>query len=149
MSPYLFILCAEGLSALINKYESQGLIHGIKISRQAPSVSHLLFTDDSYLFSKVSDTEAMRIIDLLQIYKEASGQRVNMTKSSVFFSTNVAREIRSSNRRILQMNEGLKIVRIWGSQVRWGETSQVFWGFLKIGSRREFSHGRINDLAGG
>lgn len=48
-SPYLFIICAEGLSALIQKYESKQWIKGIKIFRKAPSISHMQFADDSYL----------------------------------------------------------------------------------------------------
>jgi hypothetical protein len=50
LSPYLFILCAEGLSALIRHAEARGDIHGVKICRNAPIVSHLLFADDSFLF---------------------------------------------------------------------------------------------------
>lgn len=78
--PCLFILYPKGLSALINRCESQSLIHGIKKSRQAPSISHLLFADDSYLFCTASDNEAMGMVDLLQTYEEASGQRVNVSK---------------------------------------------------------------------
>ena len=43
LSPYLFILCAEGLSALIRKKEVEGRIHGCRIARGAPTVSHLFF----------------------------------------------------------------------------------------------------------
>lgn len=41
LSPYLFILCAEGLSALLQKAEHEGRIQGIKICRGAPSVNHI------------------------------------------------------------------------------------------------------------
>lgn len=50
LSPYLFIICVEGLSALIRKYEDRGWIHGIKICRKAPAISHMLFVDDSYVY---------------------------------------------------------------------------------------------------
>ena len=33
ISPYLFLLCAEGLSAMLRKEEEQGKIRGISISR--------------------------------------------------------------------------------------------------------------------
>ncbi|KAL8116353.1 hypothetical protein AgCh_022742 [Apium graveolens] len=131
LSPYLFILCAEGLSALINRRESQGLIHGIKICRQAPSISHLLFADDSYLFCTASDNEAMGMADLLQTYEEASSQRVNVSKSSVFFSTNVRRESRSSICRILQMDEADDNSTYLGLPSLVGRNKSSVLGFLK------------------
>lgn len=43
LSPYLFILCAEGLSALIADRVRRGLLHGCKVTRFAPTISHLFF----------------------------------------------------------------------------------------------------------
>ena len=43
LSPYLFLICAEGLSALFRKAESDRLIRGISICRGRPRVSHLFF----------------------------------------------------------------------------------------------------------
>lgn len=48
LSPYLFLLCAEGVSSLITKYEKLGLIHGVRVARKAPVLSHLLFADDCF-----------------------------------------------------------------------------------------------------
>lgn len=50
ISPYVYIMCAEGLSAIIRRNEEVGLIHGCRIARGAPTISHLLFADDCYLF---------------------------------------------------------------------------------------------------
>ena len=50
LSPYLFLLCAEGFTSLLTKVEEEGKLHGVSICRRAPSVSHLLFADDSLLF---------------------------------------------------------------------------------------------------
>ena len=36
ISPYLFLLCAEGLSAMIKKEERDGLLKGVAVSREAP-----------------------------------------------------------------------------------------------------------------
>lgn len=43
LSSCLFILCAEGLSALIRRHERLGLLHGVRVARRAPTVSHLFF----------------------------------------------------------------------------------------------------------
>lgn len=53
ISPYLYILCTEGLSVMLRRHEEVGLIHGCVIARGAPLVSHLLFVDDCYLFLKL------------------------------------------------------------------------------------------------
>lgn len=43
LSPYLFLLCAEAFSALLSKAAEDGLIHGARVSRSAPRISHLFF----------------------------------------------------------------------------------------------------------
>ncbi|XP_073129367.1 uncharacterized protein [Henckelia pumila] len=51
LSPYLFILCTEGLTTLLRKAEESGQLHGTKVCRGAPAISHLFFADDSmFLF---------------------------------------------------------------------------------------------------
>lgn len=52
ISPFLYIICVEGLSGMIRVHEESGLLHGCKIANKAPSISHLLFADDCYFFSK-------------------------------------------------------------------------------------------------
>ena len=47
LSPYLFLICAEELSYLINKKIDQKMITGIKVYQKSPQISHLFFVDDS------------------------------------------------------------------------------------------------------
>lgn len=42
LSPFLFIICAEGLSTLLKKVEGRGDIHGVRVCRGA-SFSHTYF----------------------------------------------------------------------------------------------------------
>ena len=77
ISPYLFLLCAEGLSAMLRKEEEQGKIHGISISRGAPRISHLFFADDSIVFCRASVEESRRILQVLEDYEAKSGQKLN------------------------------------------------------------------------
>lgn len=73
ISPYLYILCAEGLSSIMRRYEEVGLIHGCSITRGAPSISYLLFTDDWYFFSKATGVEANNMKSILMRYEKLSG----------------------------------------------------------------------------
>ena len=43
LSPYLFILCAEGLSSLLQAKVDQGMIHGYSVARNSPQISHPFF----------------------------------------------------------------------------------------------------------
>uniref|UniRef100_A0A803PRX9 DUF4283 domain-containing protein n=1 Tax=Cannabis sativa TaxID=3483 RepID=A0A803PRX9_CANSA len=74
--PYLFIICAEGLSSLLHRYEMNGSIRGCKVARGAPVVSHMLFVDDSYVYCKATKQEASNVLSLLRVFEGASSQQV-------------------------------------------------------------------------
>ena len=57
LSPYLFLIYAKGLSALIKKVVNDGSMEGISICRNGPCLSHLFFADDSLIFCKASIEE--------------------------------------------------------------------------------------------
>lgn len=84
LSPYLFILCAEGLSALICKYEREKWLHRVKIFRNAPVITHMLFANDCYICCKAKEEESCKLLELLNVYKISAGQKVNSQNSLVF-----------------------------------------------------------------
>lgn len=96
ISPFLFILCAKGLSRLLLRAENHGLFNGVKICRGTPHISHLMFSDDLFIFSKARVEDAVHIKEVLQRYADCSGQRINFAKSVAIFSSNLAPHARSS-----------------------------------------------------
>nr|KYP43041.1 hypothetical protein KK1_035536 [Cajanus cajan] len=58
LSPYLFILGMEGYSGLIKKVEDSGDLYGVRICKNTPSISHLKFVDDCFIFFRSTDKEA-------------------------------------------------------------------------------------------
>ena len=106
LSPYLFLICTEGLAALIDDAASRKQIHGVKVCRSAPPITHLFFADDSLMFTRANTQEAQRILNLLNTYEAASGQVVNVDKSEVSYSRNVSENMKN----MLQQSLGFKAV---------------------------------------
>lgn len=64
-------------------------------------MNHLLFADDSLIFIKANMESATRLNEILEIYGDASGQCVNRSKSSIFFSPNTPTALRQSLKQLL------------------------------------------------
>ncbi|KAA3474807.1 reverse transcriptase [Gossypium australe] len=92
LSPFLFLICSERLSSLMRTAKREGLIRGAKASRRGPEISHLLFADDYILFGEATNRGEKILKDILQVYETCSGQCVNFTKSTVFYSLNTTEE---------------------------------------------------------
>ncbi|KAK3225473.1 hypothetical protein Dsin_005335 [Dipteronia sinensis] len=90
LSPYLFLICVEGLSSLIHKALSSKKISGFKCSRKGPNISHLFFADDNLIFTKADDNNCLEVRKVLETYSSASGQLVNYGKSAMCFSASIS-----------------------------------------------------------
>lgn len=107
MSPYLFILCAEVLSHMMNTAASRKQIQGLKICNQGTPITHLLFADDSLFFLLANDKSCKAIQNILSTYEKVSGQAVNLRKSAITFGSRVRSTVKTRMRRILGIhNEG-------------------------------------------
>jgi hypothetical protein len=84
--------------------EEIGGIEGIKVCRNAPSVSHLLFADDSLILLKADLHNAISLKQVLDTYCANSGQLISVAKSSIFFSPNTTVEVREDMCNILDIN---------------------------------------------
>ncbi|KAK3188794.1 hypothetical protein Dsin_028355 [Dipteronia sinensis] len=107
LSPYLFLVCAEGLLQLILDAERSGQLVGFRCSRGGPKITHLFFTDDSMIFTRASDKDYRTITKVLEKYVKASSQAINFQKSAMCVSNGV-----SQNRAInLAQTLGVQLVR--------------------------------------
>lgn len=84
---YLSILGVEGLTRLLKDASASDSIHGIKIAQKISPISHLMFLDNTIIFTKANQKEIHHIYRLLNIYEKESGQKVNLEKSSCIMPT--------------------------------------------------------------
>lgn len=73
LSPFLFLLCTEGLHNLILKAENEGSTHGFALSKRSPKLTHPLFADDSLVFCRSKRQECQKVLDILATYESMSG----------------------------------------------------------------------------
>ncbi|XP_013607556.1 PREDICTED: uncharacterized protein LOC106314175 [Brassica oleracea var. oleracea] len=107
LSPFLFILCTEALVNVLNQSETQGKVHGIKLSSSCPAVHHLLFADDSLLMCDATVCENEEIKSYLKLYGDASGQVINTSKSSIIFGSGISQQQKMEIQEVLDiMKEG-------------------------------------------
>ncbi|XP_062089022.1 uncharacterized protein LOC133795584 [Humulus lupulus] len=131
LSSYLFIICTEGFSALLQDYEEKKLLNGIQVARGAPKVSHMFFADDSYIFCKASTVEAHHVLQLLGVFEKASGQKINYDKSSIFYSRNTSIQVRDTICGDMGIHEADDNSTYLGLPNILGRNKSVILGYLK------------------
>jgi hypothetical protein len=131
LSPYLFIICAEGLSILLKRLESRGEIHGVKVCWGAPLLTHLLFADDCFLFCRAEEREAKVVMDTLKKYEEASGQAINMQKSEIFFSKNTSGDMKEKMQSIFQVTESMGSGKYLGLPSMVGRKKKAIFNYIR------------------
>ncbi|XP_062021216.1 uncharacterized protein LOC133737727 [Rosa rugosa] len=131
LSSYLFILCAEGLSALISKAIESNAIEGLKMCPHAPTLHHLFFADDSFLFGTANEQECIQYRRVLNVYENASRQQVNFQKSSVVFSNNVLQDKQMKLADILQVKCVKEHDRYLGLPLRVGRSKTAIFAYIK------------------
>jgi len=129
--PYLFIMCAEGLSLLIRDAEIRGTISRTRICRGAPAISHLLFADDCFLFFRADESEAQVMKDILVTYETASGQAISLPKSEFFCIRNVPDPLRNNLVSILGVQAVLGTSKYLGLPSMIGRNRSSTFVFIK------------------
>ena len=100
LSPFLFIIIAEGLGRLLRDMQNSGQIKGLNLCENQPAQTHQQFVDDNMLMGPSSVQEARGIKKGLDLFLLASGLEINKEKSQVFF-LNTSRVAKRNILRIL------------------------------------------------
>ena len=107
ISPFLFLFCVEGLSALLNQASRSWAIHGVAACPRGPQISHLFFADDSIIFCRVTSADCAHLEHILETYEQASSQQLNRDKTALFFSKNTTLDVQED----IKHRFGAKVIR--------------------------------------
>lgn len=105
LSPYLFILCSKFLTRLLSVEEAKHELHGIKVCRAAPIISHLFYADDLMVMCRAISQDAKAIHWCFSKYCVWSGQDINLEKSSIIFSNNIRGKVKAAIKVVLGFKE--------------------------------------------
>ena len=122
----------------------------MSICRRVPSITHLLFADDSLLFCQAKQEEVKVIMDTLQLYAKASGQCINMEKSLIYFSSNTRTEQREWIKNNLGVKEVDRFESYLGLPTLIGRSKYQTFSFLKdrVWKKLQGWKGKLLSIAG-
>lgn len=80
---------------------------GISVCKRGPCLSRLFFANGSLIFCKATIEECEALQRVLKNYEQASGQQLNRAKTSLFFSSNTAKEIQDE----IKLRFGAQVIR--------------------------------------
>ncbi|KAL4280495.1 hypothetical protein GQ457_03G017750 [Hibiscus cannabinus] len=104
-SPFLFLFYTEGLSATLTVVQREGRLPGVRAYKHGPPLNHPLFADDSLVFLRNDLSEVHYLKDILSTYSAVSGQKVNFSKSTAYFSPRTPPEYRVAVHEALGVQE--------------------------------------------
>eukprot|EP00253_Pinus_taeda_P013029 PITA_13029 len=105
LSPFLFILAAEGLGRFIKRERESGKIKGLKLWGHNLCLTHQQFVDDIMLFGEPTVKEVKHLRKILDIFAEASGLEINKDKSQIFIFNSVE-QVKVHLTRLLGFRQG-------------------------------------------
>ncbi|KAL9426467.1 hypothetical protein AB3S75_033282 [Citrus x aurantiifolia] len=139
LCPYLFIIGAEAFSSLLQQAEHQRLIHGLSFGKEL-KISHLLFADDSLVFTRASVTDCQNLKRIFDCYSAASGQLFNLDKSSMFLSGNIQAGQAATIKDIFQFNIVSRHEKYLGLPSMIGRKRSSFFTVIKLKIHNQVSN---------
>ncbi|XP_071739795.1 uncharacterized protein [Rutidosis leptorrhynchoides] len=84
LSPFLFIIAAEGWNILTKNATRCSLLKGVEIGSDKVPVSHLQYANDTIFLGEWNRHNINNLIKLLSCFEKASGLRINFHKSVIY-----------------------------------------------------------------
>ncbi|CAL8163098.1 unnamed protein product [Prunus armeniaca] len=115
LSPYIFILYMGLFIRHFNILAKNPKSNvGLFYSLGGDQISNLVFADDCLIFARATVVAARNINTLLEKNSKVSGQKINLHKSTVYFSRNVHSQVRTALSNLMQIQHKATLGRYLG-----------------------------------
>ena len=94
-------------------------------------MTHLLFTDDSLLFCRSTNQECQRILEILDTYEKCSGQKINKSKTTIFFSRSTSEDMKEHIKLPLGVPEIKQYEKYLGLPSLVGRNKKASFSYIK------------------
>ena len=116
---------------MLQQAASNDKIRGFSLCKRGPRISHLFFADDSLLFYRATMSDLLVVQDILSLYEEASGQKLNREKTNIFFSRAAKEETEAEISNFLQVPEVREYEKYLGLPAVVGRNRKASLNFIK------------------
>ncbi|XP_026399279.1 uncharacterized protein LOC113295145 [Papaver somniferum] len=113
-------------------------IVGVKVSRKAPPITHLLFADDILIFGQANMQHVNNILQIIKEFGNLPGQMLNFEKSCVYFSNNLSPYTCDTLANALNMSLVVDSEKYLGAPLLLGHSKLNFWRGHKTGKGIKF-----------
>ncbi|KAM3359454.1 hypothetical protein P3S68_019164 [Capsicum galapagoense] len=129
ISPFLFIISSELLSVLIDQLKNKYFIP-YTVDKGFPIITHLIFADDTILFSSGDPLSLMAMMNKLAIYEKYSGQLINRNKSCFIVGPNTSQSIINDIKQVTGYGQQKFPFDYLGAPIYNGRKKIVYFGKL-------------------
>ncbi|XP_022024154.1 uncharacterized protein LOC110924459 [Helianthus annuus] len=84
LSPFLFIIAMEALHVMMENAKENNIFHGIKLPRNGPYLTRMLYADDSIFIGEWENDNVRNLKRILRIFYLISGLKLNSRKSHLY-----------------------------------------------------------------
>lgn len=129
ISPFLYLLVAEGLSLLTQRAVEEGLLKPVVIGKKKVFISHLQYADDT-VFLCNGKLENLKVIKrILRLFELFYGLKVNFNKS-LLHGWNMQEEIMETGASLLGCERDSNVFTYLGMKVRINPHASKNWNRL-------------------
>lgn len=135
LSPYLFVICMELLTHIIETEVENGSWRPISVG--GVQLSHIFFADDLILFAEASTDQGEIVKRCLDKFCSVSGEKVNFDKSNVLFARSVPTNTKNEVSSVLSIPVTSEFQNYLGVPLACGRMTASRYNYLldKVSSR--------------